>query len=140
MGYCVQSDETSFFIPQEYHGLALQAVKDFMLKTYTADYGVQTIRSFSWVSTEEVVQSENIFDALYAWRWEAGSESGDDSDIIDIYFRGEKLGHDDLLFQVLAPYVKEGSYIVMRGEDGHTWRWYFDGQTCREQVAKITWE
>lgn len=33
-----------------------------------------------------------------------------------------------------------GSYIEMRGEDGALWRWVFDGKTCKEITAKITWD
>lgn len=138
MGYYVKNTESHFFIPKEYHGLALQAIKDFMLKTYTADSGMQVIRSFPWVNTDEVVNSETLKDALYAWRWDAYTD--ENGDIADLSFDGEKLGEDDLLFGVIAPYVKEGSYIVMQGEDNYTWRWYFDGQTYRDQAARIIWE
>ena len=139
MGYCIDQTASSFFIPQEYHGIALKAIKDFMLQSYTADSGMQVIRSYSWVDTDEVIQSETLPDALYAWRWEAFDHASD-GDIDGIYFRGEKSGADDELFRVIAPYVKEGSYIAMRGEDGALWRWYFDGQRCIEQTGTVIWE
>jgi hypothetical protein len=139
MGYCMHQTEASFFIPKEYHGIALAAIKDFMLKQHTADSGMQVIRSYSFVNTEEVVQSQKLQDALYAWRWEADSDDGNE-DIDGIYFRGEKSGEDEYLFRVLAPYVKEGSYISMRGEDDALWRWYFDGQKCIEQYGRVIWE
>lgn len=139
MGYCMDQTASRFFIPQEYHGIALKAIKDFMLQNYTADGGMQVIRSYSWVDTDEVIRSETLQDALYAWRWEA-SEYSSDGDIDGIYFRGEKSGADDELFRVIAPYVKEGSYIAMRGEDGALWRWYFNGQRCIEQTGTVIWE
>lgn len=138
MGYYVKNTESYFFIPKEYHGMALQAIKDFMLKTYTADGGMQVIRSFPWINTDEVVNSETLKDALYAWRWDAHTD--ENGDITYLSFDGEKLGEEELLFDVIAPYVKEGSYIVMQGEDNFTWRWYFDGKTYRDQAARIVWD
>jgi hypothetical protein len=138
MGYYVKNTESHFFIPKEYHGMALQAIKDFMLKTYTADSGDQVIRSFYRVSTDDVVSSDTLFDALNAWRWDAYTE--ENGDIIDLSFDGEKLGEDELLFHVISPYVKEGSFIVMHGDDNYTWRWYFNGKTCKEQAGRIIWE
>ena len=138
MGYCVKNTESHFFIPKEYHGMALQAIKDFMLKTYPTDSGERVIRSFPRVNTDEVINSETLYDALYAWRWDA--YVNEDDDITDLSFDGEKLGEDDLLFDVISPYVKEGSYIVMQGEDNYTWRWYFDGQTYLYQTGRIVWE
>ncbi len=138
MGYYVKNTESHFFIPKEYHGMALQAIRDFMLKTYTADSGMQVIRSFPWVNTDEVVNSETLKDALYYWRWDPYTD--ENGDITDLSFDGEKLGEDELLFGVIAPYVKEGSYIVMQGEDNYTWRWYFDGKTYRDQAARIVWK
>ena len=138
MGYCITQTDTRFFIPQEFHGLALAAIKELMLEKYTADGGVEVILSYTWVNTDEVVQSETLSDALYAWRWEA--ETNPNGDIDAIYFGGEKQGSDECLFRVISPFVKEGSYISMRGEDGEMWRWYFDGQKCIEQYGTVVWK
>lgn len=140
MGYCMTQTDTRFFIPQEFHGLALAAIKELMLEKYTADNGMSVIRSYRWVGTDEVVQSQTLQDALHAWRWEVPYHPNDSGDIDGLYFRGEKSGADNTLFRVLAPYVKEGSYISMRGEDGALWRWYFDGQRCIEQHGRVVWE
>ena len=43
MGYCIYQNETNFFIPKEYFGLALAAIKDFMVQKSEGD----TIRWFS---------------------------------------------------------------------------------------------
>lgn len=138
MGYYIQQTEDRFFIPKEFHGLALAAIKDFMTKKYSDSDG-EYIGWFSWVNTQEVVSAKTLHDALYAWRWEAYPSDGE-SDIESIHFLGEKSGQDEELFRVLAPYVKEGSYIAMRGEEGDLWRWYFDGQTCREQEGRVVWD
>ena len=43
------------------------------------------------------------------------------------------------MFQSIAPYVQDGSYIWMIGEDGSQWRWVFQSGVCREVNAKVEW-
>lgn len=42
------------------------------------------------------------------------------------------------LFNVIAPFVKRGSFLEMRGEDS-TWRWVFNGKVCYEDYPEIIW-
>ena len=56
----------------------------------------------------------------------------------EIYFDGEKLGDDAILFEAIAPYVKKGSFIEMNGEDGCIWQWQFNGKTCIEKAATVS--
>ena len=68
------------------------------------------------------------------------AEVDDDGSIIGVDFIAHKLAHDeDTMFQAIAPYVKDGSYIEMGGEDGDLWRWIFKDGTCKEIHAIITW-
>jgi len=46
--------------------------------------------------------------------------------------------HDEMCKQI-APYVEDGSYIEMSGEDGAMWRWVFKHGECHEISAVITW-
>ena len=62
-----------------------------------------------------------------------------DGNISELEFTGEKLGSDFELFQSIAPYVQDGSYIWMLGEDGSQWRWVFQSGVCREITAKVEW-
>lgn len=34
-----------------------------------------------------------------------------------------KTGQEDLFIEAMAPFVKDGSYMEWRGEDGELWRW-----------------
>lgn len=145
MGYCIQQTDAHFFIPKEFHGLALRSVKALMTNSASTlgNGGIwrpneEPVRFFSWVNTDAVMKAETLEEALGAWRWE--SYTNDNGDIDGLYFQGEKSGQDEYLFLAIAPYVKDGSYIAMRGEDGDIWRWYFDGQTCIEQTGKVIWE
>jgi len=59
--------------------------------------------------------------------------------VIGIKFEGENNGSDKEIFEVIAPYVEEGSYIEMCGEEGEIWRWVFDGKTCVEKTPTVKW-
>ena len=62
-----------------------------------------------------------------------------DGNITELTFIGEKLGNDFEMFQWIAPYVQDGSYIWMIGEDGDQWRWVFRSGVCKEIEAKVEW-
>jgi len=66
-------------------------------------------------------------------------EQNDDGDIIKIYFDGEKLFKQDEMFARIAPFVKDGSFVEMCGEDGHLWRWVIKNGECRKIDSVITW-
>ena len=66
-------------------------------------------------------------------------EFDDSGNICVLQFSGEKL-HDEFEFlKLIAPYVESGGYCEMSGEEGCQWRWVFDGKTCHEIFATITW-
>jgi hypothetical protein len=128
--------EESFRIKRENFVGALSAIKGLA--------GQETIRDasgrhFSWVDTRKFMEATTLREALRAWRWDVDIES-DDGDAVGIMFEGEKYGDDPKLFDALAPFVEAGSYIEMLGEDGGRWRWIFDGHTCIEKQATITWD
>jgi hypothetical protein len=67
-------------------------------------------------------------------------ELDDDGNIIDADFPGDKLVYGEKeMFQAIAPYVKDGSFLEMFGEDGSRWRQVFKNGTCKEIVAKTVW-
>jgi hypothetical protein len=143
MGYCMDQSDTDILIPKEFHSLMLQKIKSIMTDTEAMQGGswggdAPNQKWYSWVPTEKVLEAKTVEDALKAWRWEASLNAG--GDINHLSFRGEKLGQDNILFEAIAPYVKWGSYISMRGEDGALWRWFFDDQKLFEQEGKVIYE
>lgn len=143
MGYHMWQDDCNFVIKAANFPAALQAIKDLMLNKEDMDGGswsgeVHTERWYSFVHTDAVMESETLIDALSAWRWDAETREG--GDIYFISFTGEKSGQEKLLFRAIAPYVKNGSYICMRGEDGALWRWYFEDGTCKDQEGRVIYE
>jgi hypothetical protein len=142
MGYYMTQTDTDFFIPASNFDAALAAIKGVMsnqsdMHGGSYAFGEQVERWYSWVNSLAVLESETLADALSAWRWEPYT---DEEGVYQISFSGEKSGQDDVLFRAIAPYVKAGSYVAMRGEDGALWRWYFDGATCVEQTGTVTYQ
>lgn len=84
------------------------------------------------------MKAETLEEVLKAWRWDA--DTNEAGDIVDLQFQSEKLGDDKVLLNAIAPFVKEGSYIKMHGEDNSTWRWHFDGKTCVEKAGTVSFE
>lgn len=126
MGYCMKQRSSRFYVVDE--EAALTAIKGLA--------GKETMGPghFSWVDTREFMMADTLKEAMNAWRWDIEPKYK------AIFFEGEKLGDDLLLFGTIAPYVEAGNYIEMLGEDGQIWRWIFDGKTCREVTAKIIFE
>ena len=134
MGYCMDCTDSEFFIPEASKEKALMAIK--------ALAGKETIRDssgphFSWVNTTEFRNAKTLKEAMQAWRWSV--EEDEKGDVVGIYFNGEKLGDDVILFEAIGPFVRKGSFIQLRGEDNSMWRWKFTGKTMHEVTATISW-
>jgi hypothetical protein len=165
MGYYMDQQDTVFNILAKNKTAALKAIKELMAKVNTEGYGgswsngVKETSWFGWVDTKDVLTADTLEDALYAWRWEASTSGVAVEDVIDavneamaspdyesggdieyIEFIGEKLGQDFLLFQTIAPFVEDGSFIQMHGEDGCIWQWQFKNGTCKEKNGKLIFE
>lgn len=141
MGYCMTENDCVFFIDKTNIPELIKAIKALAedpSKMTGGRYhlGKKTERHYSFVNNS-FVDTDDIEKIFDIWRWAISLD--DDGNIVDIGFRGEKSGDDNMLFQAIAPYVKEGSYIEMRGEDGAMWRWVFKNKTCGEIYPKIEW-
>ena len=67
-------------------------------------------------------------------------ELDDDGNIIDVQFPRNRLASGEKeMFQAIAPYVKDGSFLEMFGEDGTRWRQVFKNGTCKEVTAQTIW-
>jgi len=135
MGYCMHLEATQFHLPKKHFKAALKAIQGLAGKETIRDGGG---RHFSWVDSAEFINATTLEAALEAWRWHP--ELDEKGDIVDLQFEGEKSGDDEILFGAIAPFVKEGSYIQMMGEDGHRWRWKFNGKACTEVNSTVVWD
>lgn len=90
-----------------------------------------------WVHKGDTDGCRDLVDVLNLWGWEA--TENDAGHIIKLDFTNEKLGDEVKVWCAIAPWVKAGSYLEMSGEEGHLWRWCFNGTTCTEQTPTLTW-
>lgn len=123
MGYYMDQRETKFKFKDGMDNKILNAIKN----------AVNEGKVSSWVDKNVVNKSTIFEDALGECRWEYYK--------IDktLWFEGEKLGDDYNLFCAVAPFVEDGSYIEMSGEDGCLWRWVFENGKCKEIYPNIIW-
>ena len=150
MGYCITQTASNIFIPKELFSYALKEIKEGLNLRIKAALDLRKIGGepplggghpygeLMWVDIDEVLTAKDFCDALRKFRWRATLDS--EGHLCNLSFLGEKLGDDFPLFKTIAPYVKEGGYISMVGEDHKVWRWFFDGEKCIEQRPRLIWE
>lgn len=145
MGYYMSIRSENFEMEPDQFAGALAAIKTLMGKVKELGHGgcwsggKQTEWHFTWVTTDTVLNATTLYDAMKEWRWGLDFLDDQNSRVIGIEFRGEKIGQDELLFEAIAPFVKDGSYIEMNGGDGSIWRWLFKGGKCVEQNATVSY-
>ena len=122
MGYCITQIDSGFHIPLENHKDALLAIIKLHHQTWPGLLGSKKkpyIADFPFVNGKKIIKAKTLEKALKEWRWELYNDCN------EIHFTGQKIGEDKQLFSTLAPFIKDGSYIVMVGEDAKIWRWHF---------------
>jgi len=127
MGYNVELACARFRIANE----NFDAVLSIMRNMGEKDEG------YWYVNNKELARAQTIRDAFLAWRYRVDF---DKDGICSISFDGDKLGEDDALFNAISPYVENGSFIEMHGDDGYLWRWVFHNGECKEIRPTITWD
>lgn len=86
-----------------------------------------------------VLECGSLKDVLSEAGWPAEIDS-DTGDICSLYFDGEKLGSEEEWMGILAPYVENGSYIEVSGEEDSIWRWCFNNGKLETKEAVLAWE
>lgn len=70
-----------------------------------------------------------------------GVQFDDDGNINKILFLSEKLNWDeDEIFNQIAPYVNDGSYFVMDGDENSRWKWVFKNGKAKQIHAKYQYD
>jgi hypothetical protein len=143
MGYCMSQRDAKFAILKDKKEAALQALKATASNTkrmgggsFNGATGERTYH-YAWVDMS-YVKATTLTEAARKWRWDLVEE--EDGHISDIEFRGEKLGDDERFFEALAPFVEDGSFIEMEGEDGSRWKWVFKDGSVSEKHARISYD
>jgi hypothetical protein len=150
MGYNMRQRGSNFRIKKENFDVALKAIVELaddknkhQMSGGFWQGGKQTEWHYAWVNMSDLASAKTIKDAIGVWRWEVFSAEPEisreiEEDIVDIYFVGDKIGQENLMFEAIAPFVEDGSYIEMAGEDGAIWRWVFARGECNDCGATVT--
>lgn len=148
MGYVIELINSDFFIAAENKDAALNAMFDMWLPEKTANmsggsfgYGTEE-KWYSWMNTSAEAfrnrEVESLEVALGEWGYYP--ETDEDGNITDLYFDGGKIGDEDQMFAAIAPFVRQGSTLDFRGEEGAVWRWEFNGQSIVEKTGRVVFE
>jgi len=136
--------KTNFFIGKRNFKKCLETIKKLnpnlgSAGSLVAGVSVKTkiTNYFVWVN-KDFSKRDNLEECFNDWRWQILTDQN--GNIFDIFFEGERLGDDIILFEAIAPYVRKGSFIEMNGEEGERFKWIFDGKECIRKYAKITYE
>jgi hypothetical protein len=135
MGYNITLVESKFRIKKDHKAAALEAIRTLANdSTKMSGFGYsnnERTRHYSWVTTDEFFLAKTLEVAFEAWRWKAHVDEKTE-DVVGLEFHGEKLGDDTILWDAIAPFIEDGSYLQMSGEDGMLWRWVFKGGVMTE--------
>ena len=132
MGYCVEMKECKFFIKKENIEKAFNTLRDY------AKTKIENKEGLSWIDLHSVAYSETLTEALESCDFDI--LYNDNGDVYDVDYISEKLGDHDVILNVIAPYIEDGSYLQMYGEDGDIWRWCIKDNECYWKTPKIIWE
>lgn len=130
MGYYISVQEVKFYIPKENIQGAYEAIKALHGKETRGDH-------FAWVS-HEFYKLPDFKSIIEDWGWSVEFDS--EGNINNLSFDREKIGDEQILFDAIAPFVKEGSFIHIVGEEAEQWKWVFKNNKCVEIQPKVVWE
>lgn len=131
MGYYFQITDQSFYIEPKYMGPAHQALLQFAAEREARSVCPRTGIVETWGKSFDTLISD------FGYSVDTLASGG----VNCIFLEHDKFCHDDeVLFEVIAPFVKEGSYIQFAGEDGLIWRYSFKNGKYVEQYPNISWE
>ncbi|MFO7947247.1 MAG: hypothetical protein R6V19_10555 [Armatimonadota bacterium] len=121
----------SFQIKAENMAAAHTAAKHIVIKAQKQRKG------FAWVDMNELAAATSLQEILRAWGWELGIDTQGAASGIDGP-AGDKVGDEKALFDAIAPFVEDGSYIQMIYDADNTiWRWVFRDGRCIEVEADL---
>ena len=119
MGYRIYIREVDLRIRKENFDAALSAVKAAF--------------SSSWTEHLDTFE-EAMSDFGYA------PEYDEDGNIDGFEFIGEKLRNDREFWDTVAPFVEEGCYLEVEGDDLEIWRWKFRNGKVIVQYPIFLWD
>ena len=141
MGYYINIVDHDVVIPTDRMASALHELKamamnkDKMGGGGFTGVGEPVEQWFSWVDMQQLANAETLIEAFDAWRYDFVKYN--DGVVLE-NFEGEKLGDDAFLWETLAPFIKDGGFMEVHGEDQYYWRWKFNDGKFREVELRLT--
>lgn len=129
MSYYMEQFDQAFRIAAENKAAAFEALKGW------AQEELERNAIYAHLNRSPIGNALELEDALSKLDWETSTD--DCGNIIEMRFSGEKLRDEDDWLDVIAPHVDKGSQLMMRGEDGCSWCWYFDGESCTTYSGEV---
>lgn len=117
---------------------------DFWIGSENADEALEALRHRTepdrqaWMNRATPEEWDYLKEALEDWRFMATLD--DERNIVGLQFIGEKVGDENVLFDTLAPYVGDESYLEFQGADGERWRYVFEGGDVEKVYGEVTFE
>lgn len=88
---------------------------------------------FSWVNDNEILEAKSVESVFNAFGFDTSTTDGG----FEITGYSSKIGQEELLLAVSAPFCADGSYIEWRGEDGEEWQHIVhNGKMMRAECEK----
>lgn len=125
MGYVISLVDAEFFIEARDKPYALADIPG-----PTDDEG--NVRP--WMYNVNPNSWNYLTDAMEDWRHPIELDS--DGNVVDIDFTGEKIGDEKEMFESIAEYVEDESFIEYVGEDGRRFMYVFYGDSVEEVTHK----
>lgn len=141
MGYYINIDDADFCVPTESLDAAMNALRELdkrgelKVRTYFAD-GHYAPSHFMWMPSDWAETTTSLRDFLALARFECS----EDDDGLRIFGFNSKAGDERLFLNAIAPFVRDGSYIIWLGEDGAKWRDRFADGKMLSSEARIVWK
>lgn len=126
MGYYMNTTNAQFVILKKNFQNVIDTLKELSAQ-----------KELDWIDNNVIQASSDIVDIFDELRYEV--DFNVIGDIYCIWFIGEKLGSDEIIFNSIAQYVEDGSYIEYSGEDTDMWRYVFENGKMQEKYPTIIW-
>lgn len=119
MGYCFDITDSSFFIKERHYPDLMDHLIKFHKQLIAQKVEVKWVDLPAALS---LLEQGDLIGFFCAWNYEVKIDITT-GDIVDITTMAEKIADEEKLWEQIAPWVVDCSYIQCHGEDGAYWRW-----------------
>jgi hypothetical protein len=137
MGYYIDASSLEWVVPESAE--VLEKIKEMPKRMKRIQrgggYGPNGKQEswFSWVNDNTILEATTVESVFSAFGFETMKVEGG----FEITGYSSKIGQEELLLAVVAPFCADGSYIEWRGEDGEEWKYeIIKGKMMRSNAEK----